>query len=51
MRVSFRGTCINLCLGINVSKSKQEELGKPFLQLTFCGAAYHYITVVQLKGL
>ncbi|WP_440486618.1 hypothetical protein, partial [Segatella hominis] len=24
--VSFRGTCINLCLGINVSKSKQEEL-------------------------
>ena len=51
MSVSFRGTCINLCLGINVSKSKQEELGKPFLQLTFCGAAYHYITVVQLKGL
>ena len=51
MRVSFRGTCINLCLGINVSKSKQEELGKPFLRLTFCGAAYHYITVVQLKGL
>ena len=49
--VSFRGTCINLCLGINVSKSKQEELGKPFLRLTFCGVAYHYITVVQLKGL
>ena len=49
--VSFLGTCINLCLGINVSKSKQEELGKPFLRLTFCGAAYHYITVVQLKGL
>ena len=22
----FRGTCINLCLGIDVSKSKQEEL-------------------------
>ena len=49
--VSFRSTCINLCLGINVSKSKQEELGKPFLRLTFCGAAYHYIIVVQLKGL